>query len=171
MHARSFLPLQGTLLRWGGLLILMLVLVVGLLGMHVIGGVQAGPMMPTHVSSSSVGGTAGPVVAAAPVAAHSSSSSFEAKTLSAADHAEGSALPGHQGSTAVCGCSPSGCDASMAGHGACIPVAGSATPAAPAPGLVPDPAAGPTETDHATPKPADLFSHAPSLTQLCISRT
>lgn len=169
MHARSPLPLQGSVLRWGGLLTLVLVIVGGMLGMHVIGGGQAGSMLPTHVSSGNVGTTAGPAVAAAPVVAHSSS--FEARTLSAADHAEGSAVPGHQGSTAVCGCSPSGCDASMAGHGACIPVAGSATPAAPAPGLVPDPAAGPTEPDHATPKPADLFSHAPSLTQLSISRT
>lgn len=171
MHARNLLPLQGSVLRWGGLFTLVLVIVGGMLGMHVIGGGQAASMLPTHVSSGNVATTGGPDVAAGPVAAHSSSSSFEAKTLSVADHADASALPGHQDGTAACGCSPSGCDASMAGHGACIPVAGSATPAAPAPGLVPDPAAGPTETDHATPKPADLFSHAPSLTQLSISRT
>lgn len=171
MHALRSVRLQGTLLRWGGLPTLMLVLVGGLLGMHVIGGVQAGPMMPTHVSSPSVGATAGPVVAAAPASAHSSPSSLGAAALSAADHVQASAVPDYQGSNAVCGCSPSGCDTSMASHGACIPAAGAATPAAPSPGLVPDPAAGPTETGHAKPRLADLVFNAPSLTQLCISRT
>ncbi|MDJ0313164.1 hypothetical protein [Arthrobacter sp. H35-D1] len=173
MHARSFLPLQGTLLRWGGLLILMLVLVVGLLGMHVIGsGQTAASSAPVYASSAgateiTANMTAVDPAAAIPVAAHSAAT----PALTASDHVQASAVPDYQGSNAVCGCAPSGCDTSMASHGACIPAAGAATPAAPPPGLVPDPAAGPTETGHAKPKPADLVFNAPSLTQLCISRT
>lgn len=167
MNAPRTLPLQGTLLHWGGLLTLVLAIIGGILGMHVLAGAQAGTIGPAHTMSASSGTTAEATVAAAPAAAHPTASPVPPSV----DHAASSAVSGHQGSMAVCGCSPSACDMSMASHGACVPFAGSATPAAPQPGLVPDPATGPITMGHAKPKPADLFSNAPSLTQLSISRT
>ncbi len=170
MYAPHRPPLPGSLLGWGGLLTLALALMGGLLGMHVIGSAQAASMTSHHVSST--GATASTAaeasVAVAPASAYPASTS---STLPPAGYAEGWAATGHQKSSEVCGCSSSGCDTSMAHHGACIPVAGSATLAAPPPGLVRDPAAGPTPVAPATSNSADLRSTTPSLIQLSISRT
>ncbi|WP_186760719.1 hypothetical protein [Arthrobacter alpinus] len=165
MKDSSTLRLPGSLLRWVGLITLAVAIVSGILGMHIVGNAQATPMASVHNSS------AGTSVAAdgteAPAAAHRATS----LTMSAADHAEVAAVTSPHGNMNVCGCSPLGCEMPMAGHGACIPFAGAWTPAAPQPGLVPDPAAGPTISGHEGYKCAGHIPDPPSLTQLCISRT
>ncbi len=165
MHARRTPPLPGSLLLRGWLLTLVLAIAGGILGMHVVGSAQATPITPSHVSIA--GMAAGPTVAAAAADGHPAAS----PVLPATELGEGLPVPGHQGSSMVCGCLPFGCDGSMAGHGACIPFAGSATPAAPQPGRVPDPATDSTVTGHAWSKAADRVPDTPSLTQLSISRT
>ncbi|MFQ4149568.1 hypothetical protein AAGW05_12870 [Arthrobacter sp. LAPM80] len=165
MNASSTLSLPGSLLRWVGLITLTVATVGGLLGMHVIGNAQAAPVASVHISSA--GTSVAAHVTEAPAAAHPAA----APTMSVADHAEVSAVASSHGNMNVCGCSPLGCEIPMASHGACIPFAGAATPAAPQPGLVPDPAAGPTISGHQGYKCAGRIPDPPSLTQLSISRT
>ena len=165
MRAPRIMPLPGTLLYWGGLLTLVLAIVGGVLGMHVIGGGQASPMTSAHVSSAGITATA--TMAADGDAAHSVMSS----AIPAAALDDSSTVTAHHGNTAVCGCSSAGCDTFMASHGACTPFAGAATPAAPQPGLVPDPAASYSAANHAGHKSAGRVPGPPSLTQLSISRT
>ena len=177
MNAPSTLPLPGPLLRWIGLLTLAVAIVAGFLGMHMMGGAQASPMAPAHSSSmSSVttslatgtpATTTPATTAVVPADAHRAASA----AMSIADHPAVSAVPNHLGNTAVCGCSPSGCEMPMASHGSCIPAAGAGTPAAPQPGLVPDPSAGPAPSEHSAYKFAGRLLDPPSLTQLSISRT
>ncbi|MFB9163705.1 hypothetical protein [Arthrobacter psychrochitiniphilus] len=161
MNASSTLRLPVFLLRWVGLITLAAAIVGGLLGMHVIGSAQAAPMASVHIS------TAAADVAGAPARAHPAAS----LTMSVADHDEVAAVASPHGNMNVCGCSPLGCEMPMASHGDCIPFAGAATPAAPQPGLVPDPAAGPTVSGHEGYKCAGRVPDPPSLTQLSISRT
>ena len=165
MNASTTLRLPGSLLHWVGLITLAVAILGGILGMHVIGSAQAAPMASAHINSAATSTAAD--VAEAPAAAHPAAS----PTMSAADHAEVSAVTPQHGNMNVCGCSPSGCEMPMASHGACIPFAGAGTPAAPQPGLVPDPAAGPTVSAHAGYKSAGRIPDPPSLTQLSISRT
>ena len=167
MHAPRTVPRPGFLLRWGGLLILVLSILAGILGMHMIGGAQASPMPPAHAISVSSGTTAVATTMVAPADSHPAAS----PAMSIAHHAKVSDAPKHLGSNAICGCSPSGCEMPMAGHGSCIPAAGAATPAAPQPALVPDPSAGTTSSDYAGYKFAGRLPGPPSLTQLSISRT
>ena len=167
MHAPRTVPLQESLLYWGGLLTLVLAIIGGILGMHMIGGAQASPIAPAHANSISSGTTALATTMAAPADVHPTAS--PAKSI--ADHAEVSDAPKHLGSNAVCGCYPSDCEMPMASHGSCIPAAGAATPAAPQRGRVPDPATGSTVPGHAWSKAADRIPDTPSLTQLSISRT
>lgn len=165
MHALSPLPLQGSVLRWMGLITLAVAIVGGMLGMHVIGSAQATPMASAHISTAAASGATD--VAEASADARPAAS----PTMSAADHAEVAAAASPHGNMNVCGCSPLGCEMPMASHGSCTPFAGDGIPAAPQPGLVPDPAAGPTSSDHAGYKSAGRIPDAPSLTQLSISRT
>ncbi|MFQ4149797.1 hypothetical protein AAGW05_14065 [Arthrobacter sp. LAPM80] len=165
MNASSTLRLRGSLLRWVGLITLAVAIVGGLLGMHVIDNAQAAPMASVHISSAGTPVTAD--VTEAPAAAHPAPS----LTMSVADHAEVSAVASPHGNMNVCGCSPLGCEMPMASHGTCIPFAGAATPVAPQPGLVPNPAAGPTISGHEGYKCAGRIPDPPSLTQLSISRT
>ncbi|MET4001891.1 hypothetical protein ABIB48_000589 [Arthrobacter sp. UYCu511] len=165
MNASSTLRLPVFLLRWVGLITLAAAIVGGLLGMHVIGSAQAAPMASVHISTAAASAAAD--VAGAPARAHPAAS----LTMSVADHAEVAAVASLHGNMNVCGCSPLGCEMPMASHGDCIPFAGAATPAAPQPGLVPDPAAGPTVSGHEGYKCAGRVLDPPSLTQLSISRT
>ncbi len=165
MNTSSTLRLPGFLLRWVGLITLAVAIVGGLLGMHVIGSAQAAPMASVHISTAAASGAAD--VTEAPADAHPAAS----PTMSAADHAEVAAVDSPHGNMNACGCSPLGCEMPMASHGACIPFAGAATPAAPQPGLVPDPAARPTISSHEGYKCAGRTPDPPSLTQLSISRT
>ncbi|MDJ0315594.1 MULTISPECIES: DUF6153 family protein [Arthrobacter] len=145
MTSSATLPLPGSLLRLGGALTLILLLVAGILGMHMIAGAQASPMATAHAGTSA--------------------------TMSIADHGEVPNTSNHLGDATVCGCSPLGCEMPMAGHGSCIPAPGTGTPTAPQPGLVPDPSAGPTASDQAGYKISGRLLDPPSLTQLSISRT
>ena len=165
MNASSTLRLPGSLLRWVGLITLILIITGGLLGMHVIGSAQAAPTASAHISTAAASGAAD--VAGAPADAHPAAS----PTMTAAHHAEVAAVASLHGNMNACGCSPLGCEMPMASHGACIPFAGAGTPAAPEPGLVTDPAAGPTLSGHEGYKSAGRIPDAPSLTQLSISRT
>lgn len=172
MQAFSTLSLPGSFLRWGGLLALALAIMAGLMGMHILGGVQAGPMIPTHANSNSAGITAVAITSpvsttAAPADPHPSA----APSMSIENHGEVLAALNHLGSNAGCEYEPSGCEISMASHGSCMPAPGAGTPTAPQPGLVPDPSAVATASDQAGYKISGRLLDPPSLTQLSISRT
>ncbi len=170
MQARSHLPLQGTLLRWGGLVTLVIGIVSCMLGMHVIGSMQTAPA-PTYASSTGTTSSNGSLPELVPAAVPAAASVAAAPALQPVAYVSDPEVHGQQGNTTACGCSPAGCDTPAASHGDCIPIAGSATPAAPPPSLVLDPARGDATAGLSVPKPADLDSNSPSLTKLSISRT
>ncbi|MCQ9164157.1 hypothetical protein [Arthrobacter sp. STN4] len=165
MRSSYHLPSVGSLLRWGGLLAVVLAIVGGILGMHVIGGAPAGAMTPATVSSAVA--TAGVSATVSPLAAHPAPS----HALPAGDLTVGPAKPGHQGSPVVCGCSPAGCDASMAMHGACVPSFGPAVLSVPLPGTLSHFSTGTAYVLIPGYKSGDRVPDPPSLTQLSISRT
>lgn len=165
MRSSRDLPAAGSLLRWGGLLAVVLAVVGGILGMHVIGSAQAGAMTPATVSSAVA--TAGVSSTVAPMAAHPGPS----HALPAADLAVGPAMPDHQRSPVVCGCSPSGCAPSMAMHGACVPSFGPAVLSVPLPGILGHLSTGTAFVLISGHKSGDRVPDPPSLTQLSISRT
>lgn len=147
----------GSLLRWGGLLAVVFALALGILGMHVIGGVQAASMTPAAMHST----VAAPAAAALerPVSTH------------AHGMAEAHSVPSQPGPLAACGCMPSGCAPSMAMHGACVPSVGVAVLSVPVPGTSTQLAAPAVYTAVPGHKSSGRVPDPPSLNQLSISRT
>ncbi|MCC9066762.1 hypothetical protein [Arthrobacter cryoconiti] len=178
MNTSSTLRLPGFFPHWAGLLTLSLVIMAGLLGMHMIGGAQAASMSPMAQASPMApmaqASPMAPMAQASPASSMAPASQAHRATqpaMSIADHAKVPDASNHLDSATVCACSPSGCEMLMASHGSCIPAVGAATPAAPQPGLAPDPSAGPTSSDRAGYKFIGRLLDPPSLTQLSISRT
>ncbi|WP_411804891.1 DUF6153 family protein [Arthrobacter sp. LAPM80] len=126
----------GSLLRWGGLLSVVLAIVTGLLGMHMIGGAQAAPVIAVSMS-----------VPALPPALTAQSAAESAHAM------------------------PSGCEATMAMHGACVPSIGPAVLSVPPPVISTQLAAPAVFAPAPGHKSGDRAPDPPSLNQLSISRT
>ncbi|GAA4659940.1 DUF6153 family protein [Arthrobacter cryoconiti] len=152
MRSRHIVPTVGSLLRWGGLLAVVLAVVGGILGMHVIGGAQAAPMTAASMS----GAVEAPVVATPPVTG-------SVHAMPADGVVAGPGGPSQVGPLTVCGC--------MAMHGACVPSLGAAVLSVPLPSgstQLSSPAVLTAMPGH---KSSDRFPDPPSLNQLSISRT
>ncbi|MCU6482189.1 DUF6153 family protein [Arthrobacter sp. A2-55] len=169
MRTPSFLPSQRSLLYWGGVFAVVIAVVGGILGMHVIGGAQAAPVAPTAMTS-----TVSTLTPAMPemTSNHPGPSPMAlSHGLPVADVVVGPAGPGRQGTQALCGCLPAGCGATMAMHGACVPTIGPAVLSVPLPGMVTQVHAGTASLSAPGPSSGDRVPDPPSLNQLSISRT
>lgn len=160
MHSNVNVKTAGSLMRWGGLFAVVLAIVVGILSMHVIVGMPAATMNPTSMSST--------VVAPANTAHHASGI---AHALPGDGTGGGHVATEPTRTLALCDCMPSGCAASMAMHGGCIPSIGPAVLSVPLPGIHTQLAA--PAVFSATPghKSSGRVPDPPSLNQLSISRT
>ncbi|MCQ9164189.1 DUF6153 family protein [Arthrobacter sp. STN4] len=160
MHSNHDMLTARSLLRWGRLLTVVLAIIAGLLGMHVIGGAQASPLSPASMNS-----------AVAAPAATTQSAAESAHAMPSGDTVAGQGLPSQEGLPAACSCTPSGCDATMAMHGGCVPTFGPTVLSVPLPGIHTQLAA--PAVFAATPghKSVDRAPDPPSLNQLSISRT
>lgn len=155
----------GSLVRWCGLLGIVLAIAAGILGMHVIGGAQAAPITLTSMNSAAA--TPQITVAAASMAEHPVSSHAAVAGESVVDATQ----PDLQKNPAVCGCVPAGCEGSMATHGACVPSFGPSVLIVAVPKIL---APRSTVTAFALVLGCTSESHVldpPSLNQLSISRT
>ncbi|WP_125610017.1 hypothetical protein [Specibacter cremeus] len=165
MLPRHIVPRALPIVRWGVLAAVVLGIIGGILGMHVLGGAQAAPMAPTAMSG--VVSTTGSLVESTPVAGHT----VAAHAVSPDSATAGPATPDRTGGPTVCGCAPSGCGASMAMHGTCVPVPGSAALTIPIPDVLGLASTDTPLTSASGPKSLDRVPDAPSLNQLSISRT
>lgn len=153
------LPTAWSLLRWGGLLAVVLAIIGGLVGMHVVNGAPAVSTAPSGMSAAMM----------APGLTEQSSTHVHSAAESG--HSTGASALGQVNDVPECGCTPDGCAASMAMHGDCTPTVSSAVLNLPLPGTL-------TTHGHGTGfavvpghKSSDRIPDPPSLEKLSISRT
>lgn len=158
---RSQLLSMGPSLRWGRLAVVVLAIIGGILGMHVISSMPTAPTNPTGM----VGAATAPQVMIQPApnnphTAHTEGTAAGGITvLDPTEHA------------LLCGCSPTACPASMDMHQGCVPMFGSAVVSVPLPGTLTYLAPGAAFLAASSYTPAHRSPDPPSLTQLSISRT
>lgn len=147
-------------LRWSRLVVIVLALVGGILGMHMIGSMSAGSLTPPNLVSAG----------AAPVMMIQSTSVIPYDGL-ADGRTDGAFVPDPTELEMLCGCPVTGCPASMDMHQACVPLWGSATVSIPLPGTLAHLSPGGFYLAASGCKSADRSPDPPSLSQLSISRT
>lgn len=148
-------------LRWSTLVIVVLALIGGILGMHVIGSMSAGAMTPATMVSA---GTApSMMIQATPVATH------DGHPVGMATNGASVLEPSQPGLLSEC--SPTACHASMDMHQGCVPLPGSTVVNVSLPGILAHLAAGAAFLAAPGYKSADRSPDPPSLHQLSISRT
>lgn len=158
MRISKDLSIVGAFLRWGGLITVVLAIMGGILGMHVVNGTPAAPM-----------GHSGTSVAV--VADGMASQTADGHLASSTDHFPDAEVLGHPYSAPACGCSPTDCTSSMAMHEDCTPNLSSTMLNVPLPGLLSTQAAGTAFVPVPGYKAADRIPEPPSLKKLSISRT
>ncbi len=147
-------------LRGSRLVVVVLALIGGILGMHVMG-MSVGSMTPASIVGA---GTA-------------SSTMTESMPITTHDEpvdgtvAGGVTVLNHHEHGTVCGCSITACPASMDMHQGCVPLAGSAVVSVPLPYTFAHQGPGAIYLAAPAYKSADRTPDPPSLTQLSISRT
>lgn len=152
-------PTAGAFLRWGGLLAVVLAIIGGIMGMHVVNGAPAVASAHSGMSAAMMAqGTAKHSISPVHLAAESG-------------HPTGAAALGQANVVSECGCSPEGCAASMAMHGDCKPTVSSPVLNLPLPGTLTTHAPGTGFTVVAGYKSSDRIPDPPSLEKLSISRT
>ena len=164
MRTTKTSPGVGSVLSRIGWLAVVLAIVGGLLGMHVIGAVPAMSMEPSEVTSTDATTTA-LMHTAAPRHTMSPTSP------PAGQPAAHMFMPDQQGGPMDCGGSPSEGHASMNGHGTCVPSFGSDILSLPLPGVLTGMQTGTAFTSVPGPKSKGRVPDPPSLTQLSIIRT
>ncbi|WP_146073180.1 DUF6153 family protein [Arthrobacter sp. N199823] len=152
-------PTAGSIVRWAGLLAVVLAIIGGIMGMHMVNGAPA-------VSSAHSGMSAAMMAQA--MTKHSSSTVHLAAE---SDHSTGASALGQVNGVSECGCSPDGCADSMAMHGDCTPTVSSAVLHVPLPGTLTTHAPGTGFAVVAGYKSSDRSPDPPSLEKLSISRT
>ena len=161
MRTPHDLPAAGSLLRWCGLLFVVLAIVGGILGMHGLNGApgasmgHGGPGSTAHTIGGMAIQPALPSVHAAPESCRPA----------------GAAALGLAGAPAGAACSPAECAGAMPMHGACIPAPASPVPNVPLPGILATHAPGARYAVVPGHKSADRSPDPPSLSKLSISRT
>lgn len=163
MHTTHTPPVVRAVLSKLGWLAVVLAVVGGLLGMHVIGGFQALAMEVVPLASTS---TTTSDTHTAAQNHHGFSSAFPR------DHPVAAlAVPAHQGDPMSCSGSPSEGHASMDGHDSCVPSFGPETLVVPLPGILSWAHQGTAFTSTQGPKSKGRVPDPPSLIQLSIIRT
>ncbi|MHA7176967.1 hypothetical protein ACX80D_09945 [Arthrobacter sp. Sr24] len=147
-------------LRWSRLVVIVLALVGGILGMHMIGSMSVGPMIPPNIVSA--GATPGVMVQS------TSATPYDGFTYGTTD---GVSAPNATEYGMLCGCSSADCPASMDMHQGCVPLIGSTVGSIPLPGTLAHLALGAIYRAAPGYKSADRSPDPPSLTQLSINRT
>ncbi|MFR0638514.1 hypothetical protein RF641_11135 [Arthrobacter sp. LS16] len=160
MRTSKTQPVEGSFLFRLGLFAVVVAIIGGLLGMHVVGGIHTASMVPAPMASPSA--PAPPTVHAA-VSNHASSPH--------ASPVAGHATLEHPGGTPTCGGSPADGHSSVAGHGSCVPSFGPGLPGVPLPGMLAWPHAETAFTSAPGPKSMGRVPDPPSLIQLSINRT
>nr|WP_281069248.1 DUF6153 family protein [Paeniglutamicibacter terrestris] len=155
------LPPTRSVLSKIGWLAVVLAIIGGLLGMHVIGGVHA--LEPSSVSS-----TATATTHTATPNHHGFSSALPSASPAATATM---AAPAHQGDPFSCGGSSPDGQASMGGHDTCIPSFGPDLLVVPLPGMLTWAHPRTAFTSIPGPKSKGRIPDPPSLTQLSIIRT
>lgn len=152
-------PTAGSFLRWAGLLAVVLAIIGGLMGMHVLNGAPAVSTAPSGMS------------AAMMTHGMAEQSSTHVQDAAETAHAASAAALGHVNAVPDCGCSPDGCAAAMAVHGDCTPTVSSSVLHVPLPGTLSTHTAGTTFVVVPGHKSSDRIPDPPSLEKLSISRT
>ncbi|MHA7306846.1 hypothetical protein ACX80E_16645 [Arthrobacter sp. TMN-49] len=152
-------PTAGALLRWAGLLAVVLAIIGGILGMHVVNGAPAVSAEPSGMSVAMM---------AQGMTKHSSTPVHHAAE---SGHSPSAAALEQVNAVPECGCSPDGCAASMAMHGDCTPIVSSPVLNLPLPGTLTTCAPGTGFAVAPGNKAADRIPDPPSLEKLSISRT
>ncbi|WP_218714137.1 DUF6153 family protein [Arthrobacter sp. BF1] len=150
---------MGPSLRWGSLVVVVLAIIGGIFGMHVINSMPAGSMTPGGMVSAATS----PQVTIQPNDPHTGLT--EDMTVGGTTALD---TTGHE---LLCGCSPAACPASMDMHQGCVPMFGSAVVSVPLPGTLTYLAPGAAFLAASSYTPAHRSPDPPSLTQLSISRT
>lgn len=152
-------PTAGAFLRWGGLLAIVLAVIGGIMGMHVVNGAPAVSSAPSGMSAAMM---------AQGMTKHSST---PVHLAAESDHSTTASALGQANAMPKCGCSPAGCAASMAMHGDCTPTVSSPVLHVPLPGTLSTHAPGTGFAVVAGHKSSDRSPDPPSLEKLSISRT
>lgn len=154
-------PIAGSLLRWAGLLFVVIAVVGGIVGMHGINGAWTASIV-TGGSGHTAIAVDGMAVQATPASAPTA--------LECAPPVD-TATPGMQGFLHEADCSPAECTDVMAMHESCIPNVSSPVLNVPVPGTLSIHARGAAFALVTGPKAADRIPDPPSLEKLSISRT
>ncbi|ALO67039.1 hypothetical protein AS189_11705 [Arthrobacter alpinus] len=152
-------PTAGAFLRWGGLLAVVLAIIGGIMGMHVVNGAPA-------VASAHSGMSAAMMEQA--MTKHSSS---PVHLAAEAGHSTSASALGQVNAAPECECSSDGCAASMAMHGDCTPTVSPPVLNLPLPGTLSTHAPGTGFAVAPGHKSSDRIPDPPSLEKLSISRT
>lgn len=161
MRLHHELLAMRTSLRWSRLVVIVLALVGGILGMHMIGSMSAGPLTPPTLVSAG----------ADPVMMIQSTSDIPYDGLTDG-RTDGASVPAPTELEMLCGCPSAACPASMdIMHQACVPLWGSAAVSIPRPGTLAHLSSGGFYLAASGYKSADRSPDPPSLSQLSISRT
>lgn len=159
MRTNQALPSVRSTLSGLGLFAVVTALIAGLLGMHVIGGVNAAAM-------AGMSATTMPTPHAA-VPKHTGASS----ALSDGQSVPDTLAPAHPGSPMGCGSSPAEGHTSVAGHGTCVLSLGSVFLSLPPQGAMAPVHTGTAFTSAPGPKSRGRIPDPPSPMQLSIIRT
>lgn len=157
MRISKDLSKVSTFLRWGGLCVLVLAIIGGILGMHVVNASPVTPMGHHGISTAVVADG----MTSQPAAVH----------VAATDHPSSADAQAHNHAVPACGCFPEDCTSAMAMHGDCTPNLSSTTLDVPLPGLLSTQAAGTAFVAIPGHKNVDRIPEPPSLQKLSISRT
>lgn len=159
MHFPPSATRVGAFLRWGGLFAVVLAIVGGILGMHVVNGVPAVAAAPAGMSGAMM--TQG----------MSQSSSTAVHRSAESGHSPHTSVSETLSTVPACACLPDGCAASMAMHGDCTPTLSAPALNVPLPGTLSTHGAGTAFAVVTVHPAADRLPDAPSLEKLSISRT
>ena len=159
MSLSLYLITAGALLRWGRLLAVVLAIVGGIIGMHVLNAPPAVSAAPSGMSAAMVGQD---------MTKHSST---PAHLAAESGHSTSVSALGQVNAVPECGCSPDGCAASMAMHSDCTPTLSSPALNLPLPRTLTTHAPGTGYAVVPGHKSSDRIPDPPALEKLSISRT
>ncbi|POH57159.1 DUF6153 family protein [Arthrobacter glacialis] len=152
-------PTAGPIVRWAGLLAVVLAIIGGIMGMHVVNGPPAVSAAPSSMT------------AAMMTHALTEQSSTPVHLAAESGHSTSASALGQVNAVPECDCSPAGCAAAMAMHGDCTPTISSLVLHVPLPGTLSTHATGTAFAGVPGHKSSDRSPDPPSLTKLSISRT
>lgn len=165
MRTTNSLTTTESLLRRGGLFAVVLAIVWGFLGMHVVAGAHAAPLSSAVENGTPMAtGTTDHAAQTSPHAGSGTHSPAQTAPLHA-----GAEHPSEHGLS--CNCTATDCTAESSTHGDCVPAPGAPTPALPPPGTLTVFSAGAAFAAIQEHTAESRIPDPPSPEQLSISRT